>query len=98
MVRRHVQKLSALSPRCSAKTGHGALKGVAVEIGHAGHHDSAKPLRGTRPGTDRHAGNQARTIDLEHHVTRPTLSEQSVFGEKFHGGSHEFWTRTVKPR
>ena len=37
-------------------------------------------------------------IDLEHHVTRPTLSEQSVFGEKFHGASHEFWTRTVKPR
>ena len=80
------------------QAGHGALKGVAVEIGYAGHHDPAESLRGTQAGADRHIGNQARTIDLEHHVTRPTLSEQRVLGEKFHGCSHEFWTRTVKPR
>ena len=78
MTSRQVQKLSSLGPAPLRQAGHGALEGVAVHVGDAGHGDAGEALgAGRRRGVGRDGGDDA-PVDLDEHVALPAGLEQGV--------------------
>ena len=60
---------------------HGALEGVAVEIGHAGDDGAGGAKGGTRRGAGLDRGDVALRADPDQHILGPALGQQRMLGE-----------------
>jgi hypothetical protein len=78
--------------------GHGALEGVAVQIGHAGQHDAGDRLGIAAHRPRRDTGNVAAGVDLDQDVIGPAIGQKGGLGEIARGHDDAFFpcSRSVR--